>query len=182
MADSDLPLPDSAVETVATLTRRARRGDEGAIAERDALLDRHGYAASIENDALRLYPADWGVDSSIDTDQFSTDAVVRIQLGRDDLDAIAPSNRPAADRVADQYGDPHGATADAFATYMNNHHAARIDAATKRQVERFRDEYFVRNVWPTAEQRSCIDDSLDHVFDVATEIAAADPAIVSGDR
>jgi hypothetical protein len=168
--DDGATLPETVVETAADLPRRARRGAEGARAEREALLAEHGFAATVREDTLVLHPSDWLDGETVDPDAIDTDDAVEVPLDGGDWSEVAAYNRAVADRVRERHGDPHGATAEAFAAYMNNHHATRIDAATPRQIETFRDDYFRRNAWPSEAQRVALGESIELIYDVADAV------------
>lgn len=180
--DADAALPADAVEEAARLTRLARAAvdpdERDVYRERRAeLVADHGYAARVrEEDArevLVLYPDEWLDDGLVRTDRIDDTgrAIERLLSGPgdpDDWDAVDAHNRSIAARVADRYGPVHGANARAFADFMGNHYARRVDSATDDEVAEFLTEYFPRNAWPTAEQKRAVEDSIDRVFDAAT--------------
>ena len=179
-ADGDPPLPADVVTRAATLTRRVRQAvddDERAAlsAERDRLLADHGYVARVRENAagetLVLYPDEWVDDGVLRVDRVQdTGRAVERSLsgvGSDDWGDVAAHNRRIADRVADVHGDPHGATAHAYADFMSNHYAKRVERATPAERWEFREEYFPRNAWPTEVQRETIEESLRCVEEIA---------------
>jgi len=88
-------------------------------------------------------------------------------VGSDDWGDVAAHNRRIADRVADVHGDPHGATAHAYADFMSNHYAKRLEAASPAERREFREEYLPRNGWPTEAQREAVEESLRRIEETA---------------
>ena len=87
---------------------------------------------------------------------------------RDERDALLEAhNRAIAERVREEHGDPHGANAHAFADFMGNHYAKRVEAASPAEREEFLEEYFRRNAWPTEAQRDAVQRSLRLVEEIA---------------
>jgi len=179
MAD-EAPLPDEVVSRALTLTRRTRRAidaDEQVAyrEERDALLEEHGYVARVRDDdtgeTLVLYPEGWVEDGAIQVDRVEdTSRGIERSLsgvGSDDWEAVEAHNRAVAERVREEHGDPHGANAHAFADFMGNHYAKRVEAATPAEREEFLEEYFRRNAWPTEAQRDAVERSLRLVEEIA---------------
>jgi len=176
----DPRLPADSVARVLSLTRRMRQAvdeDERAAyrEERDRLLVSHDYVPRVRDDdtgeTLVLYPAEWVEEGVVRVDRIEdTDRAVERSLsgvGSDDWDAVETHNRRVADRVAEVHGDPHGATAHAFAAFMHNHYAKRVEMATPAERREFREEYFPRNAWPTEDQRAAIEESLRRVEEIA---------------
>jgi hypothetical protein len=179
-ADGDPPLPADVVARAVTLTRQIRRtvdDDERAAvtAERDRMLAAHGYVARVREDdagkTLVLYPDEWVDDGVVRVDRVEDPgrAVERSLsgVGSDDWDAVETHNRRLAERVAEVHGDPHGATAHAYADFMSNHYAKRVEAASPAERREFREEYFPRNAWPTEAQREAVEESLRRVEEIA---------------
>ncbi len=177
MADT---LPSDAIERAEALTRQLRNatddGEREAYAEaRDALVAAHGYTARVreegDSDVLVLYPEEWVEDDTVRFERIDdTSRAVERPLsgvGSGDWEAVEAYNRAVAARVAEEYGSVHGATAHAFADFMSNHYAKRVDTATRREREEFETDYFVRNAWPTDDQCASLDRSLELVFEVA---------------
>ncbi|MDR5656752.1 rnhA operon protein [Halodesulfurarchaeum sp. HSR-GB] len=176
-------LPDSVVETARAITRAIRRGthqDPEALRERrDTLLARFEYTARVREDdsgpVLVCHPAAWLDDDGVFQPEAmeSTAAAVERDLFEPAVEggwaAIEAHNRELAGEVQDRYGDPHGATATAFAEYMANHHEATIEAASESAVETFLTEYLPRNAWPTQAQKANAETSIRRLFDVAGE-------------
>jgi hypothetical protein len=174
------PLPVDVVTRALTLTRRMRRAveeDERAAyrEERDRLLAAHDYVARVREDdtgeTLVLYPAEWMADGVVRVDRVvEPDRAVERPLsgvGTDDYEAVETHNRRVADRVAEVHGDPHGATAHAFADFASNHYAKCVERVTPAERREFREEYFPRNAWPTEDQRAAVEESLRRVEEIA---------------
>ena len=177
-ADGDPPLPVDVLTRAVTLTRRIRRVDDDERAqrdERDRLLDGHGYVARVREDAagetLVLYPDEWVDDGVVRVDRVEdTGRAVERSLsgvGSDDWDKVAAHNRRIADRVAAVHGDPHGPTAHAYADFLSNHYAKRVEAASPAERREFREEYLPRNGWPTEAQREAVEESLRRIEETA---------------
>jgi hypothetical protein len=173
-------LPDDVRTTAERLTRRARRAAPEAAAahraRRDELLADHGYAARVReedgDEVLVLYPLDWFEDGRVRPDRIGDlDRAVEIRLtgvgDPDDWDAVARHNREVAARVRERHGDVHGDNAAAFADFMSNHYAKPIEDATPEEVAVFLKEYFPRNAWPTDDQRTAVDESVERLVELA---------------
>lgn len=172
MADSELP--DDVIERATTLTRRARSAvddDErqAYLEERERALAERGYVSRIREEdtgrTLVLYPEEWVEDGAVQFDRIeNTDRAAEVALSGtgdpDDWAAIEEHNRTVAERIDVEHGDPHGATAHAFADFMSNHYARRVETATADEREEFRTDYFPRNAWPTDEQRKTVEQTL----------------------
>ncbi|PSP76075.1 rnhA operon protein [Halobacteriales archaeon QS_1_68_20] len=170
-------LPDDVRAKVERLTHRARRaGDEGTAsahrARRDELLAEYGYRARVRQEDARevlvLYPDDWVEDGTVRTDRIEdTDRAAEIPLSGpgnpEDWDDVEAHNRDVVARVRDRHGDVHGDNAAAFADFMGNHYAKRVEEATPGEVGEFLAEYFPRNAWPGERQREVIEESVDLV-------------------
>jgi hypothetical protein len=167
-------LPEDTVDEAERLTRLAREAvDEGAAAayreQRAALLDEHGYEARIREEdtgeVLVCYPGEWVEDGVIQPDNVEdTDHGVEVRLSGpgdpEEWDEVEAQNRVVVERVRENHGEVHAETARALADFMGNHYAKPIDEATPDELAEFREEYFTRNVWPTDEQRSLLEDSV----------------------
>lgn len=172
-------LPAEAVAEATRLTRLDRtatdpQAREAARERRDSVLGRYGYTARVrEADAtLVCYPAEWVTDGTVRFERIEdTGRAVEVDLTdagpADDWDAVDATNRALASRVREECGPVHGATADAFADYMSNHHARPITDATAADVEEFTTEYFPRNAWPSERQKAVLSRSLEHVLVLA---------------
>jgi hypothetical protein len=179
-ADGDPPLPVDVITRAVTFTRRLRQAVDDAeraavSAERDRLLADHGYVARVREDAagktLVLYPDEWVEDGVVRVDRVEDPgrAVERSLsgVGSDDWDAVEAHNRRVAERVRAVHGDPHGATAHAYADFMSNHYAKRLEAASPAERREFREEYLPRNGWPTEAQREAVEESLRRIEETA---------------
>jgi hypothetical protein len=175
-------LPRDVVDRVERLTRRCRRAvDDNEIeayrTEREQLLAEHGYTARVRTDdpgdVLVLHPETW-------LDETGTARLAEIEdTGRaverrlegpgdpDNWDELAAHNDAIARSVREAHGDVHGDNAEAFATFLSNHYAKRVESVTEAELEEFRTEYFVRNAWPNEQQRSVVGESLEKIFAVA---------------
>ncbi|WP_101296275.1 DUF7108 family protein [Halegenticoccus soli] len=172
-------LPPDVIEEAERLTRLARSAVDGN--ERDAyesrrsdLLEEHGYAARIrpEDDVLVLHPSEWVVDGTIRVDRIDdTDRAVERPLSasgdEDDWEAVEAHNAAIVAEIAAAHGDVHGANARAFADFMGNHYVRRVEDATAEEIAVFLEEYYPRNAWPTAEEKSVIAESLELLFAAA---------------
>ncbi|WP_049970824.1 DUF7108 family protein [Haladaptatus cibarius] len=171
-------LPQETVEEAERLTHLARdvEGDEADAYrnERDELLAEQDFVARVREDEARsvlvLHPADWLEDSTIQVERIEdTERAVEIPLDGpgdpDDWDDIDAHNRAVAATVREQHGDVHGANAEAFADFMSNHYARPVESATDEEVTEFCTEYFPRNAWPTDEEKSIVETSVELVFD-----------------
>lgn len=178
-------LPDDVRAQAEELTLRARQADDEAAARRhcqrrDEVLDEHGYSARVrqgdegigataageaDREMLVLYPDDWLDDGTVRTDRIEDlDRAVEIPLtgpgDPDDWDAVDAHNRRVVARVRDDHGEVHGDNAAAFADFMSNHYAKRIERATEDEIEEFLAEYFPRNAWPSDDQRDVVEESV----------------------
>lgn len=174
-------LPPGVIDEAVRLSRRARATDDPAEAaayrsERSDLLAEFGYQARIRTGENRTvlvcYPSDWRADGVVDPDRIDDldRAVERPLTGPgdpDDWEAIEAHNRAIAEEVADRHGPIHGATAAAFADFMGNHYARRVETAGPRECQEFLEEYLPRNAWPSQEQLARAAASLGLVFEVA---------------
>ncbi|PSQ57700.1 hypothetical protein BRD22_01150 [Halobacteriales archaeon SW_8_68_21] len=197
-ADRVPDVPVAAVDEAERLTRLAREAESAEptpeIAEaaeqyrerRDALAAEYDYTARVrdEDDALVLYPDEWTEDGTVRLDRLEdTDRAVEVSLsGPGDADRyreVAAYNDAVAEAVADQKDDVHARTAETFAAFMSNHYVRPVDDATPEMRAEFREEYLVRNGWPTDEQLAVVDESLSVVESVAADIGG--PAVAADD-
>lgn len=186
-------LPDDVVTEAARLTRLARDAIDHAEAsayrsDRDDRLAERGYAARVREEddraILVCYPVDWEVDGIVDPEHIDDiDRAVERQLtgagDPDDWETVDEHNRELADSVEASAGPVHGANANAFADFMGNHYARRIETAGKRECREFLDEYLIRNAWPSDEQLAVAEESLELVFETAD---VDSPPLVADDR
>ncbi|WP_336134886.1 DUF7108 family protein [Natronomonas amylolytica] len=167
-------LSGDVIDRVTTLTRRAREAvddneREAYLDERESLLADHDYVPRVREEdtgeTLVLYPEEWVDDGVVQLDRIEdTDRAVEASLSGvgdpDDWDAVAEHNRRVADEIEAEHGEPHGPTAHAFADFMSNHYAKRVEEATEGEREEFTAEYLPRNAWPTDEQLEAVAASL----------------------
>ncbi|WP_423745290.1 rnhA operon protein (plasmid) [Haladaptatus sp. SPP-AMP-3] len=177
-------LPDDTISEAERLTHlaRDREGEEAEQyrAERTQLLETHGFVARIREEDTRtvlvLHPEEWVEGGTIRVERIEdTDRAVEIPLtgagDPDDWDEIDEHNRAVAARVREEYGDVHGANAEAFADFMGNHYARPVESATSDEVDEFLTEYFPRNAWPTSEQKKTVKESVELVFECVSRTA-----------
>jgi hypothetical protein len=176
-------LPQDVVDEVERLTRLARNAvDDGEATayerERESMLAEYDFTARVreEDDTLVLHPAEWIDDGVIRVDRIEdVDRGIEVSLSGagdpDDWDAVEAHNADLVDAVAEEAGEIHAANARAFADFMGNHYAKRVERATAEELQEFLDEYYPRNAWPSDEQRAVIAQSLELLFDAAkTEV------------
>lgn len=179
-SDEDRP-PREAVEEAERLTRLARSAtdedERRAHRERRAeLLEGYDFAGRVREersgDVLVLHPAEWHDGEVIRTDRIDDlSRAIEVPLegagDPDDWDDVDARNRALAEAVREAHGDVHGDNAAALADFMSNHYARPIESATEDELSEFRAEYFVRNAWPSADQRAAIEESIEFVFEAA---------------
>lgn len=146
--------------------RRDDGGLGGARADGDRVEARPDRPARRgERVVLVCYPAEWIDGETVDPAQIEdvSRAIERPLSGPGEKawPTVESHNRTVADRIADEHGEVHGATAHAFADFMGNHHARRVDEATAAQIAEFRDEYLPRNAWPTDDQLAVLEESIE---------------------
>lgn len=171
---------DEVVDRLTELTQRLRATTDERRAEidrqRQRLLEANDLRSHVreENEGvLVLYPEGWSdVGGTVDPSRVSgPDEAVEIPLDASgdekDWEAIEEHNHQIASAVKARYGPVHGATASALATYLSNHHLRRIEDATESELAVFREDYFVRNAWPDAEQQALLERSVAFTLQVA---------------
>ena len=182
-------VPVEAVDEAERLTRLAREAEsaeptpeieqaaEQYRERRDALAAEYGYTARVrdEDDALVLYPDEWMDDGTVRLDRVEdTDRAVEVSLsGPGDADRyreVAAYNEAVAEAVAERETEVHARTAETFAAFMSNHYVRPVDDATPEMRAEFREEYLVRNGWPTDEQLAAVEESLSVVESVAADV------------
>jgi hypothetical protein len=173
-------LPRDLQQEAERLTRLARRAvDDGEATayerDRDDRLAEYDYSARVRDadDTLVLYPAEWLDGDTARVERIEdTDRAVEIPLsgGGDagEWDAVEAHNADVVERVRERAGDVHASNARAFADFMGNHYARRVETATATELHEFLTEYYPRNAWPSDEQHDAVERSLEHVF-AATE-------------
>lgn len=172
------PLPESVIETAERLTRRARQASDPDVSqrlhdERRRLLAHFGYRARVREDdraVLVCYPTDWVVDGTVRPERVEdVDRGIERPLEGpgtvEDWEALAAANFELADRVETEYGEVHGANVRELAKFMNNHYSKPVETATRAELREFLEEYYPRNAWPSAEQRSCVETSIEYAFE-----------------
>ncbi|MFB6112283.1 MAG: rnhA operon protein [Halobacteriaceae archaeon] len=186
-------LPTEVVAEAARLTRLARRvpdepsstphGESERVSEadryrdeRDAMLADYGFSARVREEGdgavLVCYPDAWLEDGLANIEAIEdTDRAVERRLDgagdAGDWDTVVAHNRDLAARVDARHGDPHGATATAFAEFMANHHVRRVETATASDILEFVDDYFPRNAFPDDAQRSRVIRSVRYLLKIA---------------
>ena len=184
-------VPVEAVDEAERLTRLAREAESAeptpeieAAADqyrerRDALAAEYGYTVRVrdEDDTLVLYPDEWMDDGTVRLDRVeATERAVEVSLsGPGDADRyreVAAYNEAVAEAVAEREADVHARTAETFAAFMSNHYVRPVDDATPAMRAEFREEYLVRNGWPTDEQLAVVDESLSVIESVAADVDA----------
>ncbi|GGL72107.1 DUF7108 family protein [Halocalculus aciditolerans] len=179
-------LPEDTVEEVERLTRLARDAVDDAAAdayraERDELLDEHGYTARHReaDDTLVLHPKEWLDDAgTVRMDAVDTEEAVELSLsGPGDAAAYretAEQNAAIVDAVAEKHGETHAANVRTLADFAENHYAKPIGDLASEEVEEFAEEYFPRNAWPTDEQRELLEQSLEYALKEAETVGSDD--------
>lgn len=171
-------VPEPIVEEVLRYTQRAREAEEDdrteAILEaRNQVLDPYDFEIRVReetHDVLVLYPAEWIEDGTVvmehieDTDRAIERPLEGTGVG-ETWDEVYEHNKVIAQRVRAEFGDDHGANAAALAEYMSNHYLKPIEEATRGELEEFLTEYYPRNVWPTADQKRVVRQSVQFVYD-----------------
>ncbi|MFB1062835.1 rnhA operon protein [Natrinema sp. H-ect4] len=179
----DTDLPREVVDEVERLTRLERTAvDENEIEayenRSDELLDEHDFTSRIRNDdgddVLVLHPEEWHEDGAIRTDRIEDiDRAVEIPLegaeSPDDWEAVDEHNRDLVAAVRADHGDVHGDNAAMLADFAGNHYAKPMDELTGDELAEFRTEYVVRNAWPSEKQQNVLAESIELVFEAATE-------------
>ena len=165
---------DELIDRIVELSRQIiSEVDQTAIKSleerRDRLLEHLPYRVYIRSDTdepvLVLYPESWIHDGIVDPDRIdSIDEAIERPLSstvtEDDWADIHRHNMSIAKEVADRFGPVHGANIQALASFLSNHYLTRIEDINSAQLREFRDEYFVRNAWPTVEQKVVLDRSI----------------------
>jgi len=181
-------LPREVVDTAERLTRLARRAVDDAEAaayerDREERLAEYGFTARVResDDTLVCHPAEWLEGGTV------RDRAVEVSLSGsgdpESWDAVEAHNAEVVEAVAERAGAVHAANARAFADFMGNHYARRVETATAAELREFLTEYFPRNAWPSEEQRGAVERSLEHVFAVTeTDDQSRRSAIVDHDR
>ncbi|OLZ40865.1 rnhA operon protein [Natrinema saccharevitans] len=180
-------LPAEVVEEAERLTRTARETPDENEAQahrerREDLLADHAFTSRIRDDegddVLVLHPEEWHDEDAgvIRTDRIDDlSRAVEIPLeGTEDPDdwaAVDDRNRDLVAAVREAHGDVHGDNAALLADFAGNHYAKPIASLTADELAEFREEYLVRNAWPSEKQREAIAESIELVFEAAGESA-----------
>jgi len=176
-------LPKDVVQRAERLTRLAREAVDESEAtayreDRTELLAEHEFTARVREDdageTLVLHPDEWTEDGTIRTERIEdTGRAVELSLSGpgdpDEWDTVAEFNDAVVEAVREEHGAVHGATARNLADFMGNHYAKPIAEATPDELAEFREEYFVRNAWPTEEQQSALEESVRLTVEVAEQ-------------
>jgi hypothetical protein len=181
--DSERPddpeLPADVRDEAERLTRLAREAvdeneREAYLRRRDDRLAGRGFRARLreDDDTLVLHPEEWVDDGVIRPGRIDDiDRAVEIPLSGvgdpDDWAAVEEHNAELVAAVRGAHGPTHAANARAFADFMGNHYARRVESATADQVREFLKEYFPRNAWPDDDQRAVVARSIELLFDAA---------------
>ncbi|WP_144901643.1 DUF7108 domain-containing protein [Halobellus captivus] len=178
-------VPEAVVDEAERLTRLAEEAAVEAAANayrehRDELVEEHDFTARVreEDDTLVLYPDEWVDEGVVQFDRIEdTDRAVEVSLsGPDhgaDWESVEEANQAVVDAVEARFGPEHAANVRAFADFMGNHYLKCIVDATPGEREEFLTEYYPRNVWPSKEQESIVDESVDRVADVSDDVPGA---------
>ena len=181
--DGEPALPAEVLEETERLTRLARKAAiederEAYLGRRAEILAPHEYTARVreetDGDVLVIHPAEWHDGEVIRTDRIEDlSRAVEIRLegagDPDDWDTVDAENRAIVEEVREKHGAVHAENATAFADFMGNHYARPMASATEAEITEFLEDYFVRNAWPSEEQRAVIEESIELVFETAGE-------------
>lgn len=175
-------LPAAVVDEAERLTRHAREAVDdaeraAARRRRDDLLAAHGYTARLrdEDETLVCYPTDWLDDdgrvdvSRVDDTSRGVERPLESPAADADWDAVERHNAALVERIREMHGDVHAANARAFADFMGNHYARRVDEATPAMREEFLTDYYPRNAWPSAAERAAVEESIALLLAEASE-------------
>lgn len=179
----DEELPEPVVSEAERLTRLARDAidDDERAAYRDHredLLEDHEFTARVREedtgDVLVVHPEEWHDEAEgvIRTDRIrDLSRATEVRLSGpgepDDWEDVEEENRALVAAIREAHGDVHADNAAALADFMGNHYARPMTEATAAELAEFRSEYFVRNAWPTDDQRAVLEDSIRLVFETA---------------
>lgn len=180
-------VPADVVDEAERLTRLAREAVDEAEAElyreeRASLVSEYDFSVRVrdddERDVLVMYPDEWVDDGVVQMDRVEdVDRGVERPLGgpgdADDWAAVDAHNSEIVDRVRDEYGPVHGENAAAFATFMSNHYARRLETASERERSTFFEEYYPRNAWPSDEQRTVVEESVAITIEVGESLSGS---------
>jgi hypothetical protein len=177
--DADGELPDRLAEEARRLTRLARRATvedeaEAYREDRDERLADNGFTSRIrsEDDTLVLYPEEWVEDGTVQFERIEdTDRAHELTLSGpgdpDEWDEIEAHNAELVDAVGEAHGEVHRRNARAFADFMGNHYARRVETATREEIGEFVTDYYPRNTWHDEDARDVVRESVRYLFDAA---------------
>jgi len=177
--EADEDLPEEVVDDAERLTRLARQAvDENEARayrdERDSLLDAYGFEARVREDGrdtLVCYPSEWVREGTVHPERVEdVDRGIERPLEgpgeTEEWETVAEHNRDIAAAVAAEHGEIHGENARALAAFASNHYAKPIGDLTPAEREEFREEFFVRNAFPSDDQKAAVDESLQLVAEM----------------
>lgn len=175
-------LPADIVDEAERLTKLAREVVDEDEAEayqeaRDDLLTDTDFTARVredDRDTLVLYPSEWVVDGTVHPDRINDiDRGIERPLegpgASEDWSVIDDYNRTVAEAVADNHGDVHGQNAQTLADFASNHYAKPIADLTREERAEFLSEYFVRNAFPSDDQKSVVEESVEIAVELADD-------------
>jgi len=176
--DSDEELPAEVLDEAERLTHRARRAVDDQVAQayredRDALVSEYGFTARVRTegrDTLVVYPSEWVVDGTVHPDRVEdVDRGIERPLEgpgeADEWEIVDEHNREVAEDVATAHGEVHGENARALAAFASNHYAKPIEDLTPEEREEFLGEFFVRNAFPSDDQKAVVEESVRLVYE-----------------
>jgi hypothetical protein len=150
------------VDEAARLTRVALSGNDDAREERNDLVSERGYDARLRDDGvLVLYPADWiDEDGVVDMEAFDADEAYEVPLDGGGFDDAREKNEALLDEFVEEVDDSVAFNAREFAEFCENHHAVAVEDASQKHVDRFVNDYYVRNVWTNDEVEERVEEAL----------------------
>jgi len=174
-------VPAETIDEAERLTRLARAATDPAETaayreRRDRLVADHEFVARVREDdpgeTLVLYPEEWVEDGTVRPERIeSTDRAAELSLSGpgdpEEWERVDDHNRNLVAAVRDEHGDRHADNAAALADFASNHYAKEIESLTATELTEFLTEYYPRNVWPTADQESVVEESVRLVFECA---------------
>ena len=184
-------LPEDVIDDAERLTRLAREAVDGNEREayrerREQLVSEYDFTARVreEDETLVLHPDEWLEGGVVQFERIEdTDRAVEVSLSGagdpDDWRAVEEHNARLVEEVGDEHGEVHRTNARAFADFMGNHYARRIETATAEELREFLEEYYPRNAWPSEEARAVVGTSLELLYDTAD---AECPDLTAGPR
>lgn len=188
-----MPVDEETAGRILELTRQLRDESNSDLETRRVrLLDAAGVCAYEREDehgtTLVLYPSDWVGDdglvdpASVDDLEAAVELPLETRRTEEMWDEIEAHNRAVAEAVTDRHGPVHGATASTLGTYLGNHHLRRIENATAAELQTFREDYLVRNAWPSHEQLTLLGRSLEFTLAMAKRRSGREDLILEGSK